>query len=242
MKPSQRSPVLFFDFDNTITQEDVLDRIIEKFSISDEWRDWEAAWARREISTAQCLARQIAGIRASEADLLRFVASFQLDPHFATIAQWAAREHVDLLIVSDNFSCIVREILSRHGFADIPVFANELTFSGNRPTAHFPFRSTVCARCAHCKAEHFKRFPERSKIFVGDGLSDICPALAADIVFAKDSLAAYLVARGTPFTEFGSLDGVADVLMANALSVRGRRAVRTRVRPQIEIEGLPGES
>jgi 2-hydroxy-3-keto-5-methylthiopentenyl-1-phosphate phosphatase len=215
MKPSNKSPVLFFDFDNTITREDVLDRIIERFSISEEWRDCEDAWVRGEISTVQCLERQIAGVRASEAELIDFVADFEIDPHFASIVRWAARERVELFVVSDNFSCLVREILSRHGLAGLPVMGNELTFFGNRPKAHFPFRSAACARCAHCKAVHFPRFEKHRKIYVGDGLSDVCPAVAADLVFAKASLADYLASRGVPFSHFDSLEVVADFAVAN---------------------------
>jgi 2-hydroxy-3-keto-5-methylthiopentenyl-1-phosphate phosphatase len=245
MTPLNRTPAVFFDFDNTITQGDVLDRIIERFSLSDDWRHWEDAWVRGEISTVQCLDRQIAGIRASEAELLDFVADVQIDPYFATIAQWAAKERVDLLVVSDNFSCLVREILLRRGLSGLSVLANELTFVGNRPKAHFPFRSKACARCAHCKAEHFKRFPGHRKIYVGDGLSDICPALVADVVFAKDSLAAYLANRGTSFTEFVSLETVAEFLIANyRTSNESQRAPHRRgaqVHPQVLVEGLPGD-
>jgi 2,3-diketo-5-methylthio-1-phosphopentane phosphatase len=224
MTLSKNTPVLFFDFDNTITKEDVLDRIIEQFSYSDEWRDWEDAWVRGEISTMQCLQRQIAGIRASEAELMDFVAGSQIDPHFASIVQWAAGERVRLFVVSDNFSCFVREILSRHGMADLPVMANELTFAGNHLRAHFPYRSTACERCAHCKALHFRRFEDSRKIYVGDGLSDVCPAHAADVVFAKDALAGYLSGRGIAFNHFVSLDTVADFLLANCqASVDARR-------------------
>ena len=241
-----QTPVLFFDFDNTITYGDVLDQIIERFSISEDWRHWEDAWIRGEISTVQCLDRQVAGIHASKAELLEFVADFQIDPHFGTIVQWAASERVDLIVVSDNFSCLIHEILSRHGLSGLTVAANELTFAGNRPKAHFPFRSKMCSRCAHCKVEHFKRFPGRSKIYVGDGLSDVCPALAADVVFAKDSLAAYLTSHGVAFTEFASLEIVADFVIAN-----GRTSAESRRRPhrmgaqvhaQILVEGLPGDS
>ena len=238
MKPSRNTPVLFFDFDNTITREDVLDRIIERFSISDEWRNWEAAWVRGEISTVQCLDRQMAGLRAYKAELIDFVADCQIDPYFAPIVQWAASARVELFVVSDNFSCLVREILARHGLADVPVMANELTFSGNRLQAHFPFRSASCERCAHCKAVHFQRYERRRKIYVGDGLSDVCPALAADVVFAKDSLADYLSRCGVAFRDFASLKTLADFLVAD-----GRRTRRASVqaRTQTLAESLPGE-
>ncbi len=52
------------------------------------------------------------------------------------------------------------------------------------------------------------------RIFVGDGLSDVCPALAADVVFAKDSLAAELARRGTPYRPFQSLTDVSKFLCA----------------------------
>ena len=225
------APVLFFDFDNTITVEDVLDRVIQEFSISDDWREWEAAWIRGEISTARCLEKQVAGIRASRAELMEFVRDSQIDHHFASVVQWAESADVNLLIVSDNFSCFVREILSRHGLSHLRVMANELTFLGNQLEAHFPFRSTACERCAHCKALHFQHFDRYRKIYVGDGLSDVCPALAADVVFAKESLADLLSSRGVPFNFFASLRTIADFLVANygARAEAKHRKYRARV-------------
>jgi 2-hydroxy-3-keto-5-methylthiopentenyl-1-phosphate phosphatase len=227
MKPSRNTPVLFFDFDNTITKEDVLDRIIQTFSVSDEWRHWEDAWVRGEISTVQCLEHQVAGIRASEAELIEFVGDSEIDPSFASIAQWAASEGVQLFVVSDNFSCLVREILSRHGLSGLAVMANELSCSGKSLKAHFPFRSAACDRCAHCKAIHFGAFREYRKVYVGDGLSDVCPALAADVVFAKDSLARFLAGRGLPFNHFVSLEAVAHFVFADcALPIESTRGAQ----------------
>jgi HAD superfamily phosphoserine phosphatase-like hydrolase len=181
----------------------------------------------------QCLDRQIAGLRAYKAELIDFVADCQIDPYFAPIVQWAASARVDLFVVSDNFSCLVREILSRHGLSDVPVMANELTFSGNRPEAHFPFRSPACERCAHCKALHFGRFERNRKIYVGDGLSDICPGLAANLVFAKGSLADYLSRRGVSFRDFVSLETVADFLLADGRKVH-RASVQARTQTLAE--------
>ena len=246
MRSQKHTPVLFFDFDNTITSVDVLDRIIEQFSISDEWRRWEDAWVRGEISTVQCLERQMGGVRASEGELIDFVAGFQIDPHFPSIVQRAASEHIALFVVSDNFSCLVRGILSRHGLSDVPVMANVLTFDGNCPKAHFPFRSGACARCAHCKAVHFRRFQERRKIYVGDGLSDVCPALAADVVFAKDSLAGYLASHDVPFSPFASLEVVADFVLASCrtpVEIRRRtHRAGTQFSTQTLVGSLPGDS
>ncbi|MEO8739627.1 MAG: MtnX-like HAD-IB family phosphatase [Casimicrobiaceae bacterium] len=245
-EPVASRPALFFDFDNTITLGDVLDHVIERFSTTDDWRRWEDAWSRGEISTQQCLERQIAGLDASQAQLVEFVADFPIDPNFETIVRWAASEQIELIVVSDNFSCLVREILSNAAFAELPLFTNELTFSGNRPMAHFPYASRDCARCANCKVTHFKRFSGRRTIYVGDGLSDVCPALAADLVFAKDSLADYLGARGVAFQPFVSLGTVADFLIGGqataAASRHKSRRMHSGVAAPALAEGLSGDS
>lgn len=242
-KPAVVRPVLFFDFDNTITQGDVLDRVIERFSVTDDWRRWEDAWSRGELSTERCLERQVAGIRAFKGELLDFVADFPVDPNFETIVRWAASEQVELVIVSDNFSCLVRAILSRQALPELPLYANKLTFVGNRPEAHFPFKSRDCARCANCKVKHFKRFLGRNTVYVGDGLSDVCPALAADLVFAKDSLATYLGSRGVSFEPFVTLRTVADFLLGEVGSTtpsrRGPPPMHAGVSAQVLAENFP---
>jgi 2-hydroxy-3-keto-5-methylthiopentenyl-1-phosphate phosphatase len=45
-------------------------------------------------------------------------------------------------------------------------------------------------------------------VYVGDGYSDRCAALAADRVFATDGLARYLDERGIEYGLFADLDGV----------------------------------
>lgn len=204
-----KGSVLFLDFDNTITLGDVLDAAIERFSVTGQWRDWESAWRRGEITTSECLSLQVANLRVDAAELIDFVGAISIDTSFHGIVELCAAQDIPLRIVSDNFNLIVHEILRRHSLDGITVLANELRFSGNRPAALFPHASPRCGRCAHCKAKHFAQFEAYRKIFVGDGVSDICPAEAADIVFAKDALAAYLSSNGKPFMPFRSL---ADVL------------------------------
>ena len=117
---------------------------------------------------------------------------------------------------------MIHEILHCNGLPPIPVFANELTFRGAQPEAHFPLRDPACLRCAHCKAQHLRGIAERPRIYVGDGLSDVCPALVADIVFAKDSLAAEMTRRGLPFRPFCSLIDVREFLQGEYDSASAR--------------------
>jgi len=49
MPRSLLKPVLFFDFDNTLMEGDILDQLIEKYSPNEAWRDWENAWAQGHL-------------------------------------------------------------------------------------------------------------------------------------------------------------------------------------------------
>jgi len=208
VRASRDKPVLFLDFDNTVTRGDVLDAVIERFSPDERWREWEQSWREGRLSTEECLRRQMANLRLSAPELLDFISTTVIDPYFASIVDWSASEQVQLTIISDSFSLLIQAVLRNNGVKAVPVLANELAFFGDRVEAIFPYRDPSCPRCAHCKGQHLRRALGRTRIFVGDGLSDICAALHADVVFAKDSLAEYLTQRGVQFSPFRSLQPV----------------------------------
>ena len=208
----ERPAALFLDFDNTITHGDVLDRVLERYSATEAWRFWEAEWQAGRISTRECLERQTADLRVTLEELVRFSDGIEIDAAFGPLVSWTADHGIATSIVSDNFQVLIEAMLRRRGLPLVPIYANGLAFDGNRLRASFPFFDPACERCAHCKAQHLRRISYRRRIFAGDGLSDICPALAADVVFAKDSLAAHLQARGRPYRRFGSLDDVLECL------------------------------
>jgi 2,3-diketo-5-methylthio-1-phosphopentane phosphatase len=218
--PEEKKTVLFIDFDNTISQGDVLDSVIEKFSPTREWDHWQTEWREARISTLECLQRQMGGLEVDEATLLDYVRKVNIDPDFVRLQAWAAGTGTELLIVSDNFTPILKEILRHHDVVAPPIYANELTFADRHIIPSFPFRSPTCARCAHCKAVHFARYEGYRTIYVGDGLSDICPAMRADLVFAKDSLASYLRSQGRPYTPFENLEDVVRSLAAPGAPVK----------------------
>ena len=84
----------------------------------------------------------------------------------------------------------------------------ELDYRDGRFVPRFPFRDPACPRCAHCKARHLRATTTRPRVYIGDGLSDLCPARVAEIVFAKDSLADALGREGISFFPFSRLTDV----------------------------------
>ena len=69
-------------------------------------------------------------------------------------------------------------------------------------------------RSANAKARHLEPCRDRTIIFAGNGRSDLDAALAADVVFAKVTLARELCARSLPFHSFDTLQPVLACLRA----------------------------
>ena len=201
--------MVFLDFDNTITSLDVLDAIIGKFSIDQKWMIHEEAWKEGKIGSRDCLEAQLKSVRVNRKNLINYVREIPLDPFFLKLLWILQHRQIPFMIVSDSFTFIIKTILRHHGIRRVKIFANELRFRKDRLIPSFPYHSKDCRRgCAHCKKIHVLKHRDKTTIYVGDGLSDVCPALEADIVFAKDSLASHLEAERKFHTAFCDLVAV----------------------------------
>lgn len=206
------------DFDGTVARGDVTDAVLERFA-APEWEGIEAQWVAGEIDAATCMRRQIALIEAPMTALETFLDSQELDPSFPKFAAWCCDARVPLAIVSDGVEDFARRILGRHGLEQLPLYANRLKFDSGRYALAHPWRQRACcAGSGVCKcAIAAGGDPESRPIlaYVGDGRSDRCVAAQADLVFAKDGLAAHCLERGIPHLPWASFDDVRRALIAH---------------------------
>ena len=214
------APALFFDFDNTLTQGDVLDEVIERYSPNETWRDWENAWEDGRLSAEDCLRLQVENLRIGREELFRHLLDVRVDPAFSALLAWARPLQVPVHIVSDSFVPLIRHILANNGIRDVPIFANDLRFAGDRLLPSFPFADPSCRRSANAKARHLLPFRQHCIVFAGDGRSDLDAAMAADVVFAKSTLARELDARRLDYLHFESLAPVLDYVRAQHARLR----------------------
>ena len=180
---------VFFDFDNTITFFDVLDDIIQRFSINRDWMNFEKKWKKGQISSRQCLEGQLRSVRIKKKDFLVYLSLIKIDPRFYKFVSILKKEGMKPVIVSDSFTFIIRFILKNNGINGIKVYGNNLKFVNNKLIPSFPHSNRHCHLCAHCKRKTLSRdVKEKVIIYIGDGHSDICPAEYSDLVFAKGTL------------------------------------------------------
>lgn len=194
------------DFDGTVTLDDLTNAILDRFA-RPSWRAIEAEWEAGLIGSQECMARQVALIRAGTDELDALVAAAPVDPHFGRFVAACRQRGVPVSIVSDGLDRVVGSVLRRIGLHDLPVHANHLAFVGDgRWHLIFPYARDGCrARMGTCKCAAVPTSRRTATILIGDGRSDLCAAASADHVFAKKQLLALCLERTIahrPFTTF----------------------------------------
>jgi len=229
-KASPLKPIMFCDFDGTITRVDVTDEILTQLA-NPSWREIEQEWACGSIGSRECLERQLALVDASAEELDALIDTIPVDPDFSQFLQWTETSKLPFYVVSDGFDYVVRRVLKRAGLNGqlhngTHLFASSLAVEGRRVKASFPHTANGCAHgCATCKAEIMRRLSQGRKpvIFAGDGLSDRFAVEEADIVFAKRQLLVYCRKRGIacrPFETFADIQGSLAEILNELISVR----------------------
>ncbi|MEO8340596.1 MAG: HAD-IB family phosphatase [Nitrospirota bacterium] len=129
-----RPTEVFCDFDGTITRVDATDAMLEAFALP-AWRDWEQRWVNGEITSQECLSRQIELIQADRETLVRFADDLPIDEGIIALDRRCAEEGVPLTIVSDGIDLIVEAVLHRHNLLHLPVFSKGHSETGASSTA-----------------------------------------------------------------------------------------------------------
>ncbi len=216
-------PQLYIDFDGTISATDTTDLILERFALP-EWHAVEAAWERGEMGSRECMARQVALLRATPAAMAEMVQEIAVDPGFMGFVELCRQWNLPFTILSDGLDVVARGVLQRLG-VDAPVLSNRMEPVGeDQWRLTFPYSSAGCATAAgNCKCACMEAGQRRTgglTILIGDGRSDFCGAGSADQVFAKGKLAAHCrdhAISHQPFTGFTDLTALFhDWLVRNA--------------------------
>ncbi len=201
------------DFDGTIAKVDVTDAVLTRFA-EPQWEDVEADWKAGKIGSRECMALQIALIRASRAELDAFLDTVEIDPSFPAFVADCRARNVPIRVVSDGLDYAIRRILGRHGLGDLPIAANHLVETApGQWKLEFPyFRQSCSALSGTCKCMLAAENGPRRTLLIGDGTSDFCLANDADYVFAKHKLLTHCLQKGIPHRAFAGFDAARSLL------------------------------
>jgi 2,3-diketo-5-methylthio-1-phosphopentane phosphatase len=214
--------VVFCDFDGTITLIDATDAVLEAFALP-AWQDWEQRWVNGEITSQECLSRQVELIKADRDILVQFAADLPIDEGILTLDRRCAELNIPLTIVSDGLDLLIEAVLRRHDLLHIPVFSNHLRWNEKGiPSLSFPFTVQECESGAGtCKCA--LTFPwDRASgrtIYIGDGRSDQCVSARIQTVFAKGKLKNWCETQGITYVPFETLTDVAERICSKGVLI-----------------------
>jgi 2-hydroxy-3-keto-5-methylthiopentenyl-1-phosphate phosphatase len=214
-------PRLVVDWDGTVTEIDSLHLVLLEFG---DARIYDQAEARlgRDLTLHDVIAQEFETVRAPLEKVVAWVLeNVEVRDGFAEFA----RKHRPL-VVSSGFRELIEPVLEREGL-ELELLANAVDPRPDGWRVHFR-SAEPCAVCGEpCKRSDVAGLG--TFVYVGDGFSDRCVALAADRVFARDSLADYLAAEGAPFepfTDFHELHALLGGDAAALVSARRQGAQR----------------
>jgi 2,3-diketo-5-methylthio-1-phosphopentane phosphatase/HAD superfamily hydrolase (TIGR01509 family) len=209
------------DFDGTVSKKDVGYNLLSHFS-GGRWDEIDQDFVAGRIGSREAYQRMITRLQGIEADYQRVARELgEMDPDFAAFVQFCQERGMAVKIASDGFGLYIRLFLEELGIRGVEYFANEICFGpGGKMTADFPFASADCPDCGCCKQELVRGYRDRFDriVYIGDGISDRCAALEADLVFAKRSLYHHCLAQGLRAFSFR---GFSDILQVFQFRLRG---------------------
>ena len=133
----------------------------------------------------------------------------RIRPGFADFVRRAQAEGWGVHVVSSGFEELIRPLLEREG-VEVELHANRVDARSDGWSVEWRYPDD-CDECGEsCKRS---LLPPGEVVYVGDGYSDRCAALAADRVFATSGLARYLTEQDAAFEAFSDFDDIARELL-----------------------------
>ena len=210
------SLAIFCDFDGTYSVQDVGSSIARKYLGTRRVELWDR-YESGELSPWQYNMELFTGFVLPPNSLHAFLETIEIDPGARALQAWCEEQAATFRILSDGFDYNLERLQTLNG-VKFDYVANHLEYEGDawkiapgHPDPSCECGTGICKRSI-IEARRQAR-PGSFCVHVGNGrVSDLCGAVAADLAFAKDSLAPALDDRGEAYEPFKTLFDVVSVL------------------------------
>ncbi len=194
---NNRQPVVFVDFDGTATPVD------SDFALADAWLGDDAlamygplaaAYERLEIGMLDYFSGYLEGLRATPEQIRRVALTLPVRPGLPAFTSWCQAEGMALRLLSEGLDVYIEPILEAAGLSHLPLSCNRAFVDGQAWRILPAVGAVPCERCLNCKGARVReaRAAGATQVaMVGNGASDLCAAREADLVLARDHLAAH---------------------------------------------------
>jgi 2-hydroxy-3-keto-5-methylthiopentenyl-1-phosphate phosphatase len=202
-----KNPVIFCDFDGTITNKDNIINIMKEFA-PPESETIINAILNQQVSIKEGVAKLFSLLPSSKKDeIVSFILrDAQIREGFAEFVQFTKERNIPLYIVSGGIDFFVQPLLEPFGPFQ-KVYCNEADFSGENILISFPHGcGPDCSNqgCGCCKPSIIRSIADDSHtaIVIGDSITDLEAAKMSDLVIARDFLIDKCEEQGIPYQPF----------------------------------------
>jgi 2-hydroxy-3-keto-5-methylthiopentenyl-1-phosphate phosphatase len=201
---------LVVDFDGTVTEQDLLDTIAQRFGDPEVYRQVDEGLDEGRLTLREVITREYEPVRKPLDEVVQWeLENVRIRPGFRELVELARERGWRFVIVSSGFHELIEPILEREG-VDVELHANRVEPRKDGWRVLWQYDET-CESCGQsCKRAIVQELGGGGEIvYAGDGYSDRCAAEASDRVFATKGLARYLDERGVPYEPFDDFHDIA---------------------------------
>lgn len=219
-----KKPIIFCDFDGTITNKDNLIAIMKKFD-PPGWFPIKEEILSQTISIREGVAKMFSllPVSAKEEVISYVLEQAEIRDGFAEFVAYTKQHGIPLYIVSGGIDFFVYPLLEPFGpFSGI--YCNVADFSGETIKINFPHGcddNCTSQGCGCCKPSIIRDLldEDATSIVIGDSVTDFEAAKYADIVIARDYLVEKCEELDIPYEPFENFSDVVNIIDAK-LGVR----------------------
>jgi 2-hydroxy-3-keto-5-methylthiopentenyl-1-phosphate phosphatase len=188
-----KRPVIFCDFDGTITESDNIIAIMKKFA-PPNWEAIKDQILSQKISISEGVGKLFSALPSDmKAEITSFaIENARIREGFAEFVEFTRSQGIPLYIVSGGIDFFVYPILEKYGPFE-GIYCNQADFSGDNIKILWPHEcDSLCQNnCGCCKPSIIRKLSnveDNYNIVIGDSVTDLEAAKKADFVLARDLL------------------------------------------------------
>jgi 2-hydroxy-3-keto-5-methylthiopentenyl-1-phosphate phosphatase len=188
-----KRPVIYCDFDGTITESDNIIAIMKKFAPAN-WEEIKDQILSQKISISEGVGKLFSELPSNQRDeITKFaIENAKIREGFSEFVEFARTENIPLYIVSGGIDFFVYPILEKFGPFE-GIYCNNSDFSGENIKILWPYTcdSSCQNECGCCKPSIIRKINKDEECFtivIGDSVTDLEAAKQADYVLARDLL------------------------------------------------------
>jgi 2-hydroxy-3-keto-5-methylthiopentenyl-1-phosphate phosphatase len=223
--PRGKQPIIFCDFDGTITLSDNIVAIMKHFNPP----GWEPIV--EDIVSGRKSIRQGVGemFALFPSDRKEEMITYVLEtagirPGFGELLQLCKEKEIPFYVTSGGIDFFLKPLLAPFHIPEDHVYCNSADFSGETIEILWPHPcDDICHNnCGMCKTRVIRGFDPQThyRILIGDSITDFEGAKLADLIFARSHLAARCRVLNLPFYEYDTFHDVIDVLQTLTATVQ----------------------